>query len=212
MEVTIKSLSREPCAVKVARTVLTGGLGRRTIWQRALILPTAFLRRPLASAPRRCAARAAARCSQPGQAAPRSAARSAPPRRAGEALPLAAAAGPGSQAKGRQAAPLSPTGHASAAPDCPGAAPCAGGAWTAGALVQGGGGGQSARQLADRSARRGDAVRAAATAAARRAAPAASRAASPPASPSGSRAVARARTVEAVWAVSAAIACMATQR
>jgi hypothetical protein len=28
--------------VKVARTVLTGGLGKRTLGQRALILPTAF--------------------------------------------------------------------------------------------------------------------------------------------------------------------------
>jgi hypothetical protein len=35
-------LYREPCAVKVARTVLTGGLGKRTLGQRALILPTAF--------------------------------------------------------------------------------------------------------------------------------------------------------------------------
>ena len=47
--------------------------------------------------------------------------------------------------------------------------------------MRGSGGGPSARQSADRSARRGDAVRAAATAAARRAAPAARRAASPPA-------------------------------
>jgi len=38
-----------------------------------------------------------------------------------------------------QAAPLSPPGHASAAPDGPGAAPCAGVAWTAGALVRVGG-------------------------------------------------------------------------
>ena len=37
-------LYREPCAVKVARTVLTGGLGKRTLGQRALILPTAFHR------------------------------------------------------------------------------------------------------------------------------------------------------------------------
>jgi len=41
--------------------------------------------------------------------------------------------------KGRQAAPLSPICHASAAPDGPGAAPCAGVAWTAGALVSVGG-------------------------------------------------------------------------
>src|SRR5215831_3105528 len=34
------SLFREPCAVKAASTVLTGGLGRRTARQRALILPT----------------------------------------------------------------------------------------------------------------------------------------------------------------------------
>ncbi len=34
------SLSREPCAVKAARTDLTGGLGRRTVRSRALILPT----------------------------------------------------------------------------------------------------------------------------------------------------------------------------
>ena len=33
-------LSREPCAVKVACTVLTGGLGKRAVRQRALILPT----------------------------------------------------------------------------------------------------------------------------------------------------------------------------
>lgn len=41
-----------------------------------------------------------------GQAARRAAARSAPPRRAGEAVPLAAAARPGSHAQGHQAAPL----------------------------------------------------------------------------------------------------------
>ncbi len=63
----------------------------------------------------------------------------APSRRAGETVPLAAAAGSGSHAKGRQAAPLSPICHASAAPDGPGAAPCAGVAWTAGALVSVGG-------------------------------------------------------------------------
>src|SRR5216683_8120552 len=40
MDVTIKSLFREPCAVKAAYPVLTGGLGRRTVRQRALILPT----------------------------------------------------------------------------------------------------------------------------------------------------------------------------
>jgi hypothetical protein len=57
---------------------------------------------------------AAALCSRHGQAAPPAADRSALPRRAGEAVPLAAAAGPG-------------------------AAPCAGGAWTAGALVRVGG-------------------------------------------------------------------------
>ena len=34
------SLSREPCAVKAARTGLTGGLGRRAVRERALILPT----------------------------------------------------------------------------------------------------------------------------------------------------------------------------
>ena len=34
------SLFREPCAVKVACTVLTGGLGRRAVRERALILPT----------------------------------------------------------------------------------------------------------------------------------------------------------------------------
>ena len=33
-------LSREPCAVKAARTGLTGGLGRRAVRERALILPT----------------------------------------------------------------------------------------------------------------------------------------------------------------------------
>ena len=31
MEVTINSLFREPCAVKAAYSVLTGGLGRRTV-------------------------------------------------------------------------------------------------------------------------------------------------------------------------------------
>jgi len=46
----------------------------------------------------------------------------------GRARPRAAAAGPGSQAQGRQAAPAGP-----------GAVPCAGGAWTAGALVRGSG-------------------------------------------------------------------------
>src|SRR5947208_1363752 len=40
MEVTIKSLLRAPCAVKVARTVLTGEMGRRTDGQRASFLPT----------------------------------------------------------------------------------------------------------------------------------------------------------------------------
>ena len=34
------SLSREPYAVKAARTVLTGGLGKRAVRQRTLILPT----------------------------------------------------------------------------------------------------------------------------------------------------------------------------
>ena len=65
-----------------------------------------LLRRlPLASAPQgaeRCAASAAALCSQHGQSARRAAARSAQLRRAGEAVPLAAAAGPGSHAQGRQ--------------------------------------------------------------------------------------------------------------
>src|SRR5439155_7859963 len=46
MEVTIKSLFREPCAVKAAYPVLTGGLGRRTVRQRALILPTGNLDDP----------------------------------------------------------------------------------------------------------------------------------------------------------------------
>ena len=32
--------SREPCAVKAARTVLTGGMGKRAVRQRALSLPT----------------------------------------------------------------------------------------------------------------------------------------------------------------------------
>ena len=36
----VTSFSREPCAMKAASTVLTGGLGRRTERQRALILPT----------------------------------------------------------------------------------------------------------------------------------------------------------------------------
>ncbi len=36
-------LSREPCAVKVACTVLTGGLGKRAVRQRALILPTCLV-------------------------------------------------------------------------------------------------------------------------------------------------------------------------
>jgi hypothetical protein len=67
------------------------------------------------------------------------AARSARRRRAGEAVPLAAAASPGSHAQGRPAAPRAPPWHARAAPDGPGAAPCAGGAWTAGALVRVGG-------------------------------------------------------------------------
>src|SRR5437867_4465520 len=40
MDVTINSLFREPCAVKAAYPVLTGGLGRRTVRSRALILPT----------------------------------------------------------------------------------------------------------------------------------------------------------------------------
>ena len=35
-----RPLFREPCAMKAASTVLTGGLGRRTERQRALILPT----------------------------------------------------------------------------------------------------------------------------------------------------------------------------
>ena len=67
------------------------------------------------------------------------------PRAAGAAVPLAAAASPGTHAQGRQAAPLSPPWHASAAPDGPGAAPGAGGAWTAGALVRGSGGACEAR-------------------------------------------------------------------
>src|SRR5882724_9469704 len=46
---------------------------------------------------------------------------------------------PHAQSARRQAAPLSPPCHATAAPDGPGAAPCAGGAWTAGALVRGSG-------------------------------------------------------------------------
>jgi hypothetical protein len=41
MDISCKpSFSREPCAMKAASTVLTGGLGRRTERQRALILPT----------------------------------------------------------------------------------------------------------------------------------------------------------------------------
>jgi len=77
---------------------------------------------PHPSAPQgawRCAASAAPLCAQHGLAAP--------PRRAGAAVPLAAAAGPGSLHAARPG---------SAAPDCPEAAPCAGGAWTAGALVR----------------------------------------------------------------------------
>ncbi len=96
----------------------------------------------------RGAARAAALCSQHGQSARRAVARSARPRRADAALSLAAAAGPGSHAQGRQAAPLSPTWHASAAPDCPEAAPCAGVAWAAGAPARVGSGGQSRQQSA----------------------------------------------------------------
>jgi len=74
----------------------------------------------------RLAASAAARCSPHGQAAQPAADRSAQPRRAGAAVPLAAAAGPGYHAKGRQATPLAPTCHASATPAGPGAASCAG--------------------------------------------------------------------------------------
>src|SRR5258705_13951857 len=36
----IRSLSREPYEAKVSRTGLTGGMGRRTVRQRALGLPT----------------------------------------------------------------------------------------------------------------------------------------------------------------------------
>jgi hypothetical protein len=36
----IISFSREPYEVKVSRTGLTGGMGRRTVRQRALCLPT----------------------------------------------------------------------------------------------------------------------------------------------------------------------------
>ena len=46
------------------------------------------------------------RCGKPSGRPLVAAARPAPPRRAGAAVPLAAAAGPGSQAKGHQAAPL----------------------------------------------------------------------------------------------------------
>src|SRR4030095_3360208 len=38
----IISLCREPYEVKVSRTGLTGGMGRRTVRQRALCLPTSF--------------------------------------------------------------------------------------------------------------------------------------------------------------------------
>lgn len=68
--------------------------------------------RPPPTGAQRCAASAAALCSRHGQAARRAADR---------------------------AAPLSPPCHASAAPAGPGAAPCAGVAWTAGALVRVGG-------------------------------------------------------------------------
>src|SRR4030095_12217485 len=36
----IRSLAREPYEVKVSRTGLTGGMGRRTVRQRALCLPS----------------------------------------------------------------------------------------------------------------------------------------------------------------------------
>jgi len=67
----------------------------------------------------------------------------------------------------------------------------------------------SQRQSAVRSARRGDAVGAVATAAARRATHAASPAASHPAWLSGERDMACARTDDAVWVVNAAIAFVA---
>jgi len=41
MEISYKcTIFREPCEVKVSRTGLTGGMGRRTARQRALCLPT----------------------------------------------------------------------------------------------------------------------------------------------------------------------------
>jgi hypothetical protein len=40
MERTVKLLCRKPYAMKVARTVSTGGVRRRTVRQRALSLPT----------------------------------------------------------------------------------------------------------------------------------------------------------------------------
>src|SRR5262249_58895749 len=42
----IISLSREPYEAKVSRTGLTGGMGRRTVRQRALCLPSGNSRRP----------------------------------------------------------------------------------------------------------------------------------------------------------------------
>ena len=60
---------------------------------------------------------------------------SAPRRAARQPLRCAAGAAALGSRHG-QSAPLSPTCHANAAPDCPGAAPCAGVAWTASALVR----------------------------------------------------------------------------
>src|SRR3989442_1238835 len=42
----IISLCREPYEAKVSRTGLTGGMGRRTVRQRALCLPSAKYKRP----------------------------------------------------------------------------------------------------------------------------------------------------------------------
>src|SRR5215211_6680044 len=45
----IISLSREPYEAKVSRTGLTGGMGRRTVRQRALCLPSGGVKAPLCS-------------------------------------------------------------------------------------------------------------------------------------------------------------------
>jgi hypothetical protein len=45
----IISLSREPYEAKVSRTGLTGGMGRRTVRQRALCLPTMVMHKKRAS-------------------------------------------------------------------------------------------------------------------------------------------------------------------